>query len=244
MLQHLQLAAAATQNDCRFVVGAVARTSRHPEASRPLRPLSPHPCWTSASFSPSRRLPRFPALSPVAMPCARMSGLCGGLAALIAGVFAISFLTTHASADADPCVGVDCGLEATCFALSATESVCSCNKDGFSFIEADRTCFAPLVRTTVALQPKGVSKVDVTFRTKLPAEQASGTTACGSTYVKVQGITKITVVWNASNPVATGRPAPSNAMCKSLSFYSDWDCTQKLDFTAIARPAKKGSSYP
>ncbi|CAI5460928.1 unnamed protein product, partial [Closterium sp. Yama58-4] len=102
----------------------------------------------------------------------------------------------------------------------------------------------PLARTTVALQQGGSrSIVPATFFLPLPAEQASGSSACGNLYVTIEGTAKITVVWNASNPTSPSRDAPSNAMCKSLSFYAESGCTKKLGFT-IARPAKKGSSYP
>ncbi|CAI7824651.1 unnamed protein product, partial [Closterium sp. NIES-54] len=218
-------------------------------------------------------------------PCARLSGLCG-LAALVAGLVAISFLATHASAAGkgpcankdcgeatctidvgdtpvcvckdgynfdsehkmcvvDPCTGVECGLQAHCFSLTYTESVCDCNKQGFYYNEPDMSCFAPLVRTTVGVQASGNSfaaQSDATFLTALPAEQASGTTACGNLYTVFKGTTNITVVWNTKR-AAPDSLALGNAMCKSVSFYADWDCKEKLDFT-IARPVKKGSSYP
>ncbi|CAI5963915.1 unnamed protein product [Closterium sp. NIES-65] len=217
-------------------------------------------------------------------PCARLSGLCG-LAALVAGLVAISFLATHASAAddlcanedcgegtcavdvdndiplcvckdglvfdddhktcvVDPCTGGVCGVEASCVTLGPTEFLCNCNKEGFAFNEADKTCFPPLVRTTVALQQGGSrSIVPASFLAPLPAEQASGSSACGNLYVTIEGSAKITVVWNASNPAPPVDEAPSNAMCKSLSLYAESGCTKKLRFT-IARPAKKGSSYP
>ncbi|CAI7930615.1 unnamed protein product [Closterium sp. NIES-54] len=265
---------------------------------------------------------RFPAPSAVAMkPCARLPGLCG-LAALVAGLVAISFLATHARAAGkdlcvnldcgeatctidedvgafcectggfefdkvhktcvdpcpkmdcgeatckinvdfgadcvckdgfvfdetrktcvDPCAGGVCGVEASCSALAPTEFLCNCNKEGFAFNEADKTCFAPLARTTVALKARGFAVTDASFLSPLPAEQAGGTTVCGNLDVMLQGNTKISVVWNASNPVSHGDDAPSNAMCKSLSFYAESFCKEKLGFK-IARPAKKGSSYP
>ncbi|CAI5526281.1 unnamed protein product [Closterium sp. Naga37s-1] len=221
-------------------------------------------------------------------PCARLSGLCG-LAALVAGVVAISFLATHASASAvdggevdlcatkdcgeatctvdvdfgadcvckdgfvfdeghktcvDPCAGGVCGVEASCTALAPTEFFCYC-KGGNSFNEADKTCFPPLARTTVALKARGFGLTDASFLSPLPAEQASAarTTVCGNLDIMLEGSTKISVVWNASKPASHGDDSPSSAMCKSLSFYAESFCTKKLGFT-IARPAKKGSSYP
>ncbi|CAI5482331.1 unnamed protein product [Closterium sp. Yama58-4] len=133
-----------------------------------------------------------------------------------------------------------------CTTLGPADFLCNCNKEGFFFNEADKTCFAPLVRTTVALQQGGSrSIVPASFLAPLPAEQASasGSSACGNLYVTIEGTAKITVVWNASNPAPPVDEAPSNAMCKSLSFYGESFCKEKLGFT-IARPAKKGSSYP
>ncbi|CAI5949497.1 unnamed protein product [Closterium sp. NIES-65] len=176
-------------------------------------------------------------------PCARLSGLCG-LAALVAGLVAISFLATHASAADDLCANEDCG-EGTC-AVDVDNDIplCVC-KDGLVFDDDHKTCVvAPLVRTTVALQQGGSrSIVPASFLAPLPAEQASGSSACGNLYVTIEGSAKITVVWNASNPAPPVDEAPSNAMCKSLSLYAESGCTKKLRFT-IARPAKKGSSYP
>ncbi|CAI5465799.1 unnamed protein product [Closterium sp. Yama58-4] len=229
---------------------------------------------------------RFPAPSTVAMqPCARLSGLCG-LAALVAGLVAISFLATHASAAADLCANEDCGegtcavdvdndiplcvckdglvfdddhktcvadpctdgvcgLEASCTTLGPADFLCNCNKEGFAFNEADKTCFAPLARTTVALKATGYGLRDAFFLSPLPPEQASasGTMACGNLDIMLEGSTTITAVWNASNPTSPMDDAPSNAMCKSLSFYAESFCKEKLGFT-IARPVKKGSSYP
>ncbi|CAI5482342.1 unnamed protein product [Closterium sp. Yama58-4] len=144
-----------------------------------------------------------------------------------------------------PCAGGVCGLDASCTALTSTNFLCVCNKQGYSYNEAYQTCFAPLVRTTVALQASGFGLAGATFLSHLPAEQASasGSGACGNLDVMLQGTTKISVVWNASNPASHSNDAPSNAMCKSLSFYGESDCRNKLGFT-IARPAKKGSSYP
>ncbi|CAI5971337.1 unnamed protein product [Closterium sp. NIES-64] len=172
-------------------------------------------------------------------PCARLSGLCG-LAALVAGLVAISFLATHASAAGDPCTGGVCGVEASCTTLGPTEFLCNCNKEGFAFNEADKTCFPPLARTTVALKARGFGLTNAFFLSPLPAEQASasGTTVCGNLDVMLQGTTTITAVWNASNPASLSNDAPSNAMCKSLSFYAESFCKEKLGFT-IARPAKK-----
>ncbi|CAI5482320.1 unnamed protein product [Closterium sp. Yama58-4] len=272
-------------------------TSRHPEDGFPF------PRSDRCHHDP--RLPAFPVPpravtatpSAAAMkPCARLSGLCG-LSALVAGLVAISFLATHASAAADPCAnedcgeatctvdvgdtpvcnckdgfvfdsdnkrclvdpctGVECGLQAHCLTLTPTEFVCDCKKQGFYFNEADKTCFAPMVRTTVAVQASGntfVGQRDATFLTQVPAEQASGSSACSNLYIVLKGDTNITVVWNTKR-AAPGSLALGNAMCKSVSlplgsamcksvsFYADWDCKAKLDFT-IARPAKKGSSYP
>ncbi|CAI7773747.1 unnamed protein product, partial [Closterium sp. NIES-53] len=148
------------------------------------------------------------------------------------------------TSSADPCTGGVCGVEASCVTLGPAEFLCNCNKEGFAFNEADKTCFPPLVRTTVALQQGGSrSIVPASFLAPLPAEQASGSSACGNLYVTIEGSAKISVVWNASNPAPPVDEAPSNAMCKSLSFYAESGCTKKLRFT-IARPAKKGSSYP
>ncbi|CAI5526280.1 unnamed protein product [Closterium sp. Naga37s-1] len=224
-------------------------------------------------------------------PCARLSGLCG-LAALVAGVVAFSFLATHASASAvdggevDLCANEDCG-EGTC-AVDVDNDIplCVC-KDGLAMLTPPHpssplphlppclppssplpcpaskppsssrnlqppqsgivrlnTWSAPLVRTTVALQQGGSrSIVPASFLAPLPAEQASGSSACGNLYVTIAGTAKISVVWNASNPASPADYAPSSAMCKSLSFYAESGCTKKLRFT-VARPAKKGSSYP
>ncbi|CAI5963908.1 unnamed protein product [Closterium sp. NIES-65] len=99
---------------------------------------------------------------------------------------------------------------------------------------------APLARTTVALKARGFGLTNAFFLSPLPAEQASasGTTVCGNLDVMLQGTTTITAVWNASNPASLSNDAPSNAMCKSLSFYAESFCKEKLGFT-IARPAKK-----
>ncbi|CAI5482321.1 unnamed protein product [Closterium sp. Yama58-4] len=140
---------------------------------------------------------------------------------------------------------VECGLQAHCVTLTHTLFECDCNKQELYFNEPDKTCFAPLVRTTVAVQASSntfTGERDATFLTEVPAEQASGTTACDNLDTVLKGDTNITVVWNTKR-VAPGSLALGNAMCKSLSFYADWDCKQKLELT-IARPAKKGSSYP
>ncbi|CAI5482329.1 unnamed protein product [Closterium sp. Yama58-4] len=143
----------------------------------------------------------------------------------------------------DPCAGGVCGVEASCHALAPTEFLCLCHKRGYSFNDADKTCFAPLARTTV--QARGYGVGSAVFLSPLPAEQASasGTIVCGNLEVMLQGSATITAVWNASNFASPMDDAPSNAMCKSLSFYGESYCTKKLGFT-IARPAKKGSSYP
>ncbi|CAI5522003.1 unnamed protein product, partial [Closterium sp. Naga37s-1] len=103
----------------------------------------------------------------------------------------------------------------------------------------------PLVRTTVVLIPSIEFVRFGNFLLRLPAGQVvSGTMACSvDTGSIIRGDAKVTVVWNASKPFTYDNDAPSNAMCKSLSFYADGGCTEKLGFT-IARPAKKGSSYP
>ncbi|CAI7844907.1 unnamed protein product, partial [Closterium sp. NIES-53] len=73
-------------------------------------------------------------------PCARLSGLCG-LAALLAGLVAISFLATHASAaDADPCAGIDCGSSASCMLQADGTADCLC-EDGSAFNKTDKTCY-------------------------------------------------------------------------------------------------------
>ncbi|CAI5482316.1 unnamed protein product [Closterium sp. Yama58-4] len=175
-------------------------------------------------------------------PCARLSRL-GLPTALVAGLVVICFLATHASAAVgDPCAGVDCGVEASCAGLSPTETFCDCHQEDLVFNEADKTCYAPVVRTTVGLQARGYGPMaDLTFLTTLPA-----TTVCGRLGLPV---TNIAVSWNASKPCAwhIGSPslcvAANNAMCSSLTFYSAPDCTKKPAFT-IARPAREGNFYP
>ncbi|CAI7894393.1 unnamed protein product [Closterium sp. NIES-53] len=155
------------------------------------------------------------------------------------------FDSDHKTCVVDPCVGVECGLQAHCVTLTHTKFECDCNKQEFYFNEPDKTCFAPLVRTTVAVQASGntfAGERDATFLTEVPAEQASGSSACGNLHTVLKGDTSITVVWNTKR-ATPGSLALGNAMCKSLSFYADGDCKAKLDFT-IARPVKKGSSYP
>ncbi|CAI5478062.1 unnamed protein product, partial [Closterium sp. Yama58-4] len=144
-----------------------------------------------------------------------------------------------------PCDGVECGLDASCRAVSDIVTVCDCTKQGYFFNEANKTCFAPGVRTTVALQASGNSAVgqrNATFFTRLPAEQATGATACNNLYAILSGSTNITVVWNTTEAVPGSLPL-GNAMCRNVSFYGGWDCMEKLNFT-ITRPAKKGSAYP
>ncbi|CAI5995188.1 unnamed protein product, partial [Closterium sp. NIES-64] len=78
---------------------------------------------------------------PIATPYGqRLSGLCG-LAALVAGVVAISFLATHASADdVHLCENVDCGKIARCSANPDGKTTqCMCD-DGYFFQDSDKTC--------------------------------------------------------------------------------------------------------
>ncbi|CAI5482300.1 unnamed protein product [Closterium sp. Yama58-4] len=157
----------------------------------------------------------------------------------------------------DACVGRDCGLEASCIRTGAPSPPCVCNSKGFTYLQADKTCFAPLVRTTVQIKGLLSPLMNVTFSTDGPAEQASGTTVCSNVGQKIYSETDITVVWNASNPAANpisdpNKPAlqdaaPGAAMCKSLSFYSGLWCEDDIELTlARSRPVKRGrtTAYP
>ncbi|CAI5479250.1 unnamed protein product, partial [Closterium sp. Yama58-4] len=93
------------------------------------------------------RLPGFPGPSPlflrvassavVMKPYGRLSHF--GLAALVAGLVAISFLATHASAADDVCGNKDCGTDAECIATADGTAVCQCF-DGSNFSDLDKTC--------------------------------------------------------------------------------------------------------
>ncbi|CAI5512130.1 unnamed protein product, partial [Closterium sp. Naga37s-1] len=187
-----------------------------------------------SAVSAFSRLPFSPAAVSSPFVMERLTGL--GLAALVAGLVAISFLATHASAadscdkdcgpDAgcvlrapnspaecmcyggttfnetdktcyDPCVllGKECGPDAICYPRGP-DAVCSCYMNGFTFNETDKTCFPPLVRTVVELSGRNTKKLEFTFSTSVPAEQASGTTVC-SNFSSSSGDSKITVVWDA-----------------------------------------------
>ncbi|CAI5482332.1 unnamed protein product [Closterium sp. Yama58-4] len=139
----------------------------------------------------------------------------------------------------DMCAGVECGSEASCDADSGAH--CVCNKKGYWLQLEDMTCFAPVVRTSVVFQQGGLAGPRWFFLPQRP-EQSIGAIACGSRFF-LKGDARITVVWNASKPVSYQDYVPGNAMCKRLLFYSDEECKEKVDFT-IARPVKKGSSYP
>ncbi|CAI5969948.1 unnamed protein product [Closterium sp. NIES-65] len=158
----------------------------------------------------------------------------------------------------DACVGWDCGLEASCIGTGAPIPPCVCNSKGFTFVQSDKTCFAPLVRTTVQIKGLLSPLMNITFSTDGPAEQqASGTTACSNVGQKIYSETDITVVWNATNPAANPTSNPNSpslqdaaagaAMCKSLLFYSGLWCEEDVELTlARPRPVKRGrtTAYP
>ncbi|CAI5482319.1 unnamed protein product [Closterium sp. Yama58-4] len=105
---------------------------------------------------------------------------------------------------------------------------------------------SPLVRTAVQLSGRGI-RDQLTFATSVPAEQASGTTVCASSDLSYSiGGAQITVVWDAPKLRSSDslrHEAVGNGMCKSVTFYSGRGCTGQPGLT-IARPAKKGRSYP
>ncbi|CAI7891697.1 unnamed protein product [Closterium sp. NIES-53] len=156
----------------------------------------------------------------------------------------------------DPCVsqGVDCGLDAHCVGYSSSDFGCECNKEGFLLSE-DMTCYAPVVRTSIidlsgSYQKGDYGRDDTNFFLEQSSEQSIGTTVCRG--MEITDGDRITVVWNATTwhtyVYAAGynrdeNYAPANAMCKRLLFHNGDNCTGNLGFT-IARPAKKGSSYP
>ncbi|CAI5482307.1 unnamed protein product [Closterium sp. Yama58-4] len=71
----------------------------------------------------------------------RLSGLCG-LAALVAGLVAISFLATHASAAYNsPCAGYECGPSASCLLYRDGSPFCLCDDGTSNFNETDKTCY-------------------------------------------------------------------------------------------------------
>ncbi|CAI5526278.1 unnamed protein product, partial [Closterium sp. Naga37s-1] len=149
----------------------------------------------------------------------------------------------------DPCVGVECGPEASCVALGDIRSYrCVCNKKGHGLLE-DMTCYAPVVRTSI-INLWGTDQLggrsDANFFSQQRPKQ--GSIVCTGMWISDGD--RITVVWNATarhTYVWTAgysrddNYGPGNAMCKRLLFYSGDDCTGKLGFT-FGRPAKKGSS--
>ncbi|CAI7883089.1 unnamed protein product, partial [Closterium sp. NIES-54] len=125
----------------------------------------------------------------------------------------------------------------------------------FEFDEDNKTCVASVVRTTVDLQASGNRMVGTAFLSPVPAEKASGSTACSDlytgagAYTVLQGTTKVTVVWNDSKPCVANMATPNlcfpvtHAMCKRLSLYAGPDCTEKLVFS-IARPCVVKEGHP
>ncbi|CAI5526291.1 unnamed protein product, partial [Closterium sp. Naga37s-1] len=88
-------------------------------------------------------------------PCARLSGLCG-LAALVAGLVAINFLATHASAFVgNPCAGIECGPSASCMVQDDGTADCWC-EDGSAFNKTDKTCYAKWIAGRVLLACKSL----------------------------------------------------------------------------------------
>ncbi|CAI5526277.1 unnamed protein product [Closterium sp. Naga37s-1] len=142
------------------------------------------------------------------------------------------------TSSADPCVvtRLDCGPDASCVAYGDSPW-CDCNDPNLFFKEADKTCFASALRTTVQLSGRNQPKQRLTLFTSAPAEQVSGTTRCAGVSAS-SGDTKITVMWDDPNVFGAG-----NGMCKSLSFYSALGCKGQPLLT-MARPARKGRSYP
>ncbi|CAI5471979.1 unnamed protein product, partial [Closterium sp. Yama58-4] len=125
----------------------------------------------------------------------------------------------------DPCSRVDCGSDGGVYQVNGDgvpECVCFY---GLDFDEFDMSCYGPFLQTTVQLQLQAQVNgrqrkyaENVNFTTDVPAERASGSTACTdlSSNSSLHGDTKITV----------GNPG----------------CTDKPGLT-IERPVKNGRSY-
>ncbi|CAI5458385.1 unnamed protein product, partial [Closterium sp. Yama58-4] len=191
-----------------------------------------------AELGTSAEPSHYPGPSAVAMTpnAGRVSRV--GLAALVAGVVAISFLATLASAQVAKC-DRDCGDSADCYFRDDGTLGCACVNEEFDFYEPDKTCFGPKLQTTVQLLwPKAKARTELTFPISMPAEQLTSSITCINVSSTAAGSAKVTVVWDDASVEAAGM-----GMCRSLTGYSGPDCSGHPGL-AIDRPANKGRSYP
>ncbi|CAI7753809.1 unnamed protein product [Closterium sp. NIES-53] len=147
-------------------------------------------------------------------------------------------------ASADPCAALDCGSTASCSPNAAGDPVCVCSTAGFIFSDVYKTCFGPLLRTTLELQgpnsgrKRKAKKQRLTFSTDEPADAIGGTTACTDLTSSIGSHTKATIVWRVAKLAGA-----ENGMCQSLTFYSGPGCSGQPAGT-IVRPSWNGRGYP